>query len=108
MKKEQIIKTIENILNDITALAEQQRKLEANLINIFPIKEGEKVNVVKTGDDGIESVVRQAFVTRIKIKYRGIDKKAKIEFDLAHCKRNGEKGSLSDYLSYNEHIQKIN
>lgn len=108
MKKEEIIAQVTQILDKITALGSKQRKLEAQLINVFPIKVGEKVNVIKTGDDSIEDVVRQAFVTRIKINYRGTDRKAKIEFDLARCKRDGEKGSLSDRVHYNEHIEKIN
>lgn len=107
MEKEEIIKRVEYVLNRLTLIGEEQRQLEASLIKIFPIKVGEKVNVIKTGDDSIENVVRQAFVTRIKINYRGRDRKAQIEFDLARCKRDGKQSSLSDRIGYNEHIQKI-
>lgn len=107
MEKEQIKQAVNALLLEMALHNRKLIELEKEFKEVFPIKEGEKVNILKTGDDSLEAVVRQAFVTRVKISYRGVNREAKIEFDLQRCRKDGEKSSMSDRLQYNEHIRKI-
>lgn len=107
MDKEQIKHTVESLLQEMAVHNKKQIELEKRLVEVFPVKEGEKVNVVKEYGNS-EVIVRQAFVTRVKVNYRGVNREARIEFDLAKCRRDGNKGSMSDHLAYYEYIRKIN
>lgn len=96
---------ITKILDRITKLDKERKVLEGELKVVFAINEGDKV-AIKNIKDG--TLLRYAFLTRIKINPRGVDRLAHIEFELQKCKKNGTISNNADSLNIREHIQKTN
>lgn len=104
LERNESIKKMNLILDRITAIDKERKTLVQELKDIIPIKEGDKVNIMNRDDD---KPVRFAFVNHIKIRLRGKEEKADLEFDLQKCKSNGEKSQHSDSTKYGEYITKI-
>jgi hypothetical protein len=105
MKKQQVIKQVELILERVTEIDRERIEWEEKLLEIFPIKIGEKVSVMSKEN----KFIRFAFVQRIRLKPRGRNRKVKIEFDLLKCNKSGGRMLVNDYIKRwdGEYIQKI-
>lgn len=102
MEKQELIDTTKRILQEIETLDKQREAAMNHLLDIFPIKKDDKVRIMKD-----EEFVRFGFVNDIKVKLRGKEQKAAIEFDLQKCKKDGRKSNFSDYLAYGEYIKQM-
>lgn len=105
-EKEILIAFIDATLDRIEEIDKEREALLVSLKEKFPIKEGEKVEIRNSQDK--DNIVRYAFVEKISVYLRGREKKAKIEFNLQVCKKDGTKGQHSDYLKVAEYITKKN
>lgn len=102
-EKEKLIVKIQPILDRIESITKEKKELINLLKDYFPIKEGEKVNIVDQNNEHI----RYAFVNKVKIELRGKEQKAMVEFDLQKCKSDGNISQHGDNLRYNEFVKKI-
>jgi len=100
-----IIEKMNLIFDRITVIDKERKTLVQEMKDVLPIKEGDKVNVMNRDDN--DKPVRFAFVNSIKIKSRGKEEKADLEFDLQKCKSDGTKSRHAEYLKYGEYITKI-
>lgn len=100
--KQELVAKTDKILARIQAIDKERLELMTELKSFFPIKEGDKVEVMK---DDVH--VRFAFVNKIEVNLRGKDPKARIEFDLQKCKLNGEISQHADHLGAYEYITRI-
>lgn len=103
MKDKEIIRQVDLILKRVSEIDSERKEWEQKLLDIFPVKIGEKVSV-----NDKNGFVRYAFVSQINMYARGKEKKMKIEFELNKC-TNGTRSNQSYYLKHinGEYITKI-
>ncbi len=108
MEKQELINLVDSTLARITEIDKERISLVEYIKSIIPIKEGDKVQVFEaTCESEDDKPVRLAYVAKININPRGVDRKARIEFDLLKCKKDGVQSAQTDRLKVNEYIKKL-
>lgn len=100
MTRDVLVATVNAILSKFQVAAREQDEALKEQLAQFPVKAGDKVSI-HTRDDGF---VRHTYVNRVEISLRGMDRKARVEFELQKCKADGTKRDRLDYLGMNEYV----